>query len=163
MTSGISKFNVNISSFCFERELHIGYILYVVFWKVIYWQDEWIVNIMIGNFVAISRHYSCVIMSGMPSQTTSLTIVYSTVDSGADQRKYQSSASLAFVRGIHQWPVNSRTKSQYRGKCFHLMTSLWPRQNVLQKETNFLKMWPRFIFSKMIYQKGSSGILHASN
>ena len=30
-----------------------------------------------------------------------------TVYSGADQRKHQSSASLAFVRGIHQWPLNS--------------------------------------------------------
>ena len=46
-------------------------------------------------------------MSVMASQITSLTIVYSTVYSGADQRKHQSSVSLAFVRGIHQWPVNS--------------------------------------------------------
>ena len=36
-----------------------------------------------------------------------LTIVYSTVYSGADQRKHKSSASLAFVRWIHRWPVNS--------------------------------------------------------
>ena len=42
-------------------------------------------------------------------QITSLTIVYSTVYSGADQRKHQSFASLAFVRGIHRWPVNSHT------------------------------------------------------
>ena len=42
-------------------------------------------------------------MSIMPSQITSLTTVYSTVYSGADQRKHQSSASLAFVRGIHRW------------------------------------------------------------
>ena len=42
-------------------------------------------------------------MSTMVSQITSLTIVYSTVYSGADQRKHQSSASLAFVRGIHRW------------------------------------------------------------
>ena len=40
------------------------------------------------------------------SQITRLTIVYSTVYPGADQRKHQSSASLAFVRGIHRWPVN---------------------------------------------------------
>ena len=49
-------------------------------------------------------------MSVMASQITSLTIVYATVYSGADQRKHQSSASLAFVRGIHRWPVNSRHK-----------------------------------------------------
>ena len=40
-------------------------------------------------------------------QITSLTIVYSTVYSDADQRKYQSSASLAFLRGIHRRLVNS--------------------------------------------------------
>ena len=44
-------------------------------------------------------------MGTTTSQITSLTIVYSTV-SGADQRKHQSSASLAFVRGIHRWLVN---------------------------------------------------------
>ena len=42
---------------------------------------------------------------------------------GADQRKHQSSASLAFVRGIHRWPVNALTKRQQRGTYFHLMTS----------------------------------------
>ena len=42
-------------------------------------------------------------MSVMASQITSLTIVYSSVYSGTDERKHQSSASLAFVRGIHRW------------------------------------------------------------
>ena len=42
-------------------------------------------------------HYDDIIMGAMASQITSLTIVYSTVYSGADQRKHQSSASLAFV------------------------------------------------------------------
>ena len=46
-------------------------------------------------------------MSARASQITSLTIVYSTVGSRADQRKHQSSASLAFVRGIYRWQVNS--------------------------------------------------------
>ena len=52
-------------------------------------------------------HYTDVIMGAIASQITSLTIVYSTVYSDADQRKHQSSTSLAFVRGIHRWPVNS--------------------------------------------------------
>ena len=64
-------------------------------------------------------HYIDVIMTTMASQITSLTVVYSTVYSDRDQRKHQSSTSLAFVWGIH------RTKSQLRGKCFHLMTSSW--------------------------------------
>ena len=49
-------------------------------------------------------------MGDMASQITSLTIVYSTVYSGADQRKHQNSVPLAFVRGFHQWPVNSPHK-----------------------------------------------------
>ena len=51
-------------------------------------------------------HYSDVITGAMASQITGASIVYSTVCSGVDQRKHQSSASLAFVRGIHGWPVN---------------------------------------------------------
>ena len=45
-------------------------------------------------------------MGAIVSQITSLMVVYSTVYSDADQRKYQSFASLAFVRGIHRGPVN---------------------------------------------------------
>ena len=57
-------------------------------------------------------------MSAMVSQITSLAIVYSIVYSGADQRKHQSSASLAFVRGIHRWPVNSLHKGPVTWKKF---------------------------------------------
>ena len=49
-------------------------------------------------------------MSVLATQITSLTIVYSTAYSGADQRQHQSSASLAFVSGIYRWPVNSPHK-----------------------------------------------------
>ena len=49
-------------------------------------------------------------MGAIASQITSLTIVNSTVYSDADQRKLQSSASLAFVWGIHWGPVNSQHK-----------------------------------------------------
>ena len=62
--------------------------------------------------------YSDVIMSTMASQITSLTIVYSTGYSGADQRKHQSSASLAFVRGIHRSPVNSPHKGPVTRKMY---------------------------------------------
>ena len=62
-------------------------------------------------------------MAAIASQITSLTIVYSTVYSGADQSKHQSSASLAFVRGIRRGPVNSPHKWPVTRKCFHLMTS----------------------------------------
>ena len=49
-------------------------------------------------------------MGTMASQFASLIIVYSSVYSDADQRKHKSSASLAFVRGIHRGPVNSPHK-----------------------------------------------------
>ena len=57
-------------------------------------------------------------MGAIASQITSLTIVYSTVYSGAGQRKHQSSASLAFVRGIHRGPVNSPHKWPVTRKMF---------------------------------------------
>ena len=100
-------------------------------------------------------HYDDVIMTILASQITSLTVVYSIVYSGVNQRKHQSSASLAFVREIHRGPVNfphkwpvtpprhwplcgkftgdrwiSRTNGQLRGKCFHLMTSSWDTVNI---------------------------------
>ena len=47
-------------------------------------------------------NYNDVIMDALASQIISLTIVYSTFYSDEDQRKHRSSASLAFVRGIHR-------------------------------------------------------------
>ena len=71
-------------------------------------------------------HYNDAIMiiNAMASQITSLTTVYSTVYSGTDERKHQSSMSLAFLWGectVDRWIP--RTKGQQRGKCFYLMTS----------------------------------------
>ena len=57
-------------------------------------------------------------LNSIASQITSLTIVYSAVYSAADQRKHQSSASLAFVRGIHRGPVNSPHKGPVTRKMF---------------------------------------------
>ena len=57
-------------------------------------------------------------MGAIASQITSLTIVYSTVYSDADQRKQQSSASLAFVREIHGELVNSPHKWPVTSKMF---------------------------------------------
>ena len=62
-------------------------------------------------------------MTTIASQITSLTVVYSTVFSDADQSKHQSSTSLAFVWGIPRDRWIPRTKGQLCGKCFHLMTS----------------------------------------
>ena len=65
-----------------------------------------------------AAHYNDVIMGAVASRITSLTIVYSIVYSDADQRKHQSSASLAFVRGIHRGPVNSPHKWPVPRKMF---------------------------------------------
>ena len=58
------------------------------------------------------------IMGTIVSLITSLTIVYSTVYSDADQGKHQSSASLAFVWGIHRGQVNSAHKWPVTRKMF---------------------------------------------
>ena len=65
-----------------------------------------------------THHNSDVIISAMAFQITSPMTVYSTVYSGTDQRKHQSSASLAFVRGIHRWPMNSPHKGPVTRKMF---------------------------------------------
>ena len=64
-------------------------------------------SILISKSICYA-HYDDVIMSAIASQITSLTIVYSTVYPGADQSKHQSSASLAFVWGIHRGPVTQK-------------------------------------------------------
>ena len=71
-----------------------------------------------------AKHYSDVQIGAMAFEITSRTIVYSTVYSDKDQRKYQSSASLAFVGEFtgHRWI--SRRNGQYHGNCFHLMLGI---------------------------------------
>ena len=71
------------------------------------------------NAVALCAiHYDDVIMTMLASQITSLAVVYSIVYSGVDQRKHQSSASLAFVREIHRGPVNFPQKWPVTRKIF---------------------------------------------
>ena len=70
-------------------------------------------------------HYNDDIMDEMAPQIASLPIVYSTVYSGADQRKHQNSASLAFVRGIHRWSVNSCHKWPVTRKTFPFDDGSW--------------------------------------
>ena len=69
------------------------------------------------------HHYSDVIKSAMASQITSISTDCSAVYSCAHQRKNQSSALLAFVWGIHRWPVDSLYKGPVTRKIFHLTRS----------------------------------------
>ena len=76
------------------------------------------ITIIISMMLHLYYHHNDVIMSEMASQITSLTSVYSTVYSGTDQRKHQSSVSLAFVRGIYRGPANSPYKWPVTWKVF---------------------------------------------
>ena len=101
----VMLFNINFGVCQFKKSVlspHPGY--YVMSLRYWYISD---------NGVEWRLHNNDVIMGTMASQITSLTIVYSTVYSGADQRTHQSSASLAY--SPHKWPVTR--------KCFHLITS----------------------------------------
>ena len=71
-------------------------------------------------------HYNDVIMSSMASQITSLTIVYPSVYSGVNQRKHQSSASPAFVRGIHRlnWSFSPETPNLGQNRRFFSRVTL---------------------------------------
>ena len=93
-----------------------------------------------ANGIQVRYHYKDVTMGAMASQVTSLAIVYSTVYSGADQRKHQLSASLAFVRGIHRWPVISPHKWPVARYMFPfddvIMISLWSNQVVVPWNTD---------------------------
>ena len=101
-------------------------------------------------------HYGDVIMGAIASQITSLTIVYS----DPDQRKHHSSASLVFVLGIHQLPVNSPPKGPVTrkmfpfddvimGKCFHrgnapakvMHSQINKRQHVVHNISHEIPTW----------------------
>ena len=91
----------------------------------------------------IHNHYDYVIMGAIASLITSLTIVYSTVYSDADQRKHQRSASLAFVWGIHRGPVNSPHRWPVTRKMFPFDDVIMKCQNVVARlKTIFIRIYP---------------------
>ena len=69
-------------------------------------------------------HYSDVIMSAMASQITGVLIVYSTVCSGVDQRKHQSSASLSTVLNGLIFPYLAKMITNIRVCVAY--NDLWP-------------------------------------
>ena len=105
-------------------------------------------------------HYNDVIMGAIASQITSLTIVFSTVYLDTDQRKHQSSASLAFVRGIHRRPVNSPHKWPVTRKMFPfddviMINKLWVDYNVIIVSVQIATKW-RYLAWR-IFVNGGSG------
>ena len=97
-------------------------------------------NNLLLSYALWPSHYNDVIVSTMASQITSLMTVNSTVYSGADQRKHQSSASLAFVRGIHQWSMNSPHKGPVMRKVFPFDDVIM--SNDLMTRPKFSLCWP---------------------
>ena len=88
-------------------------------------QDE-TKNIQVWIFSGFyNRHYDDVIMGTIASQITSLTIVYSTVYSGADQSTSKPRVTCHLCGEFTGDRWIPRTNGQLRGKCFHLMTSSW--------------------------------------
>ena len=96
----------------------------VWFYKLIHGPQKQILVFFFWDFC-----WNLDIRGAIASQITSITIVCSTIYLDAEQRKHQSSASLAFVRGIHRWSVNSLHKWPATRKIFHLMTSSWGCQH----------------------------------
>ena len=108
--------------------------------------DNYISHVPSTIFIS---YYNGVIMSTMASQITSELIAYTTVCPGTDQRKHQSSMSLAFVPGIHQWPVNSPPHTgPVTRKSFHL----WCHHEYYLEMTDYL-----LIFN---VDHGQTGVTH---
>ena len=126
-----NKYHCQRSPFCanFRNSADFSKKIYVFIWLIIL-VIEIGHTLAHGNALVHMRHMIIhagtqsalfplhVIMGAMTSQITSVSIVCSTVCSGTDQRKHQSSTSLALVRGIHRWPVNSPHKGPVTRKLF---------------------------------------------
>ena len=95
-------------------------------------------------------------MGVMASQITSLKRVYSTVYSDVDQRKHQSSASPAFVQGIHRWPVNF----PYKGPVTRKML---PFDDVITESKARQVTYIIWIFSDFLYPILSHWCLPCTN
>ena len=84
-----------------------------------------------SRYVSLTFHYSDVIMSALASHITGLSRICWNICWGADQRRHQSSASLAFVRGIHRWPVDSPHKGPVTRQTFPFGDVIMYQVNIL--------------------------------
>ena len=75
--------------------------------------------------LCLGTNYNDVIKSAMASQITGAPTVCSAFCSGAEHRKHQISASLAFVRAIHRWPLDS----PHKGPVTRKKVSFWWRHH----------------------------------
>ena len=99
----------------------------------------------------MAPHYNDVIMGAIASQITSLTVVYSVVYSDVDQRKHQSSVSLAFVRGIHRGPLNSPHK-------WPVMRKMFPFDDLIMKLYDLCSVFvTALLYRTLCYNRDHSG------
>ena len=103
----------------------------------------------------LRRHYNDVIMTTMASQITSLTVVYSTVYSNADQRKHQSSASLTFVWGIHRTGEFPAQGASYAGNV-----SIWWRHHDNWLCYNATGLRLVHVFEQLRTERDTAHVLH---
>ena len=96
-------------------------------------------------------HYYDVIMGAIASQITNFTIVYSTVHSGADQRKHQSSTSPALVRGIHWWPVDSPHKWPVTRKMFPFDDVIMSHHSCCAMHVALAGLTPHQVLTKLLF------------
>ena len=87
------------------------------------------------------RHYSDIIMGAMASQITRVPIVYATVCSDAYQSKHKSSASLAFVRGIHRSPMTPPPPPH---------THKWPVTRKMFPFHDVIVAWYTFLLARIL-------------
>ena len=133
-----------------------------------HWNRQWTIRCS-GSFSlkytmpVWDRHYYDVIMSGMASQIAGVSIVYLTFCSAVDEKKYQSSASMAFVRGIHRWPVNSPHIGPVTRKMFPfdnviISLSVWlfglVLRSVIQYNKNDTLIWYWMICKRLRHFQG---------
>ena len=94
---------------------------------------HWCIYAALGWDELTHCHYDDVIMTMLASQITSLPVVCSIVYSDVNQRKHQSSASLAFVREIHRGPVNFPHKWPVTRKMFPFDdVIMWHNESIWQ-------------------------------
>ena len=133
----------------YNHRLFCLFLSYLISLRILTIAISFLASVILSDLFEACRryslyHHSDVIMGPMASLITSLTIVYSTVYSGADQRKYQSSASLVFVRGIHRWPVNSLHKWPVTRKMFPLddvIVFIFPTRLITEVLTHKISTW----------------------
>ena len=119
------------------REAQARYRIQRRFWsRFECWWDSGVNSVL---WFELASHYNDVIIRAMASQITSASIVYSTVCSGANQRKHQSPASLAFVREIQRWPVNSPHKGSVTRKVFPFHGVIMDWRPLIASPRTFLK------------------------